>query len=150
MEWLHRSDQHRVQVSIVFLILTLYDVIYFFQTSADLYFLFFLSPFSINWIYNTTTTFKILTESETFDLAGQNVTTIITNTIQSAFRDPLPTTEMVRITFVTGAGKLGRQKYDDGAAKAVTLTLRELGFVFRSNLRLKLCIHLYLSSFNKS
>jgi len=66
-------------------------------------------------------------ESETFDLAGQNVTTI-TNTIQSAFRDPLPTTEMVRITFVTGAGKLGRQKYDDGAAKAVTSSLRELGF----------------------
>jgi hypothetical protein len=35
---------------------------------------------------------------------------------------------MIRITFITGAGKLGRQKYDDGAAKAVTATLRELGF----------------------
>ena len=35
---------------------------------------------------------------------------------------------MIRITFVTGAGKLGRAKYDEGAAKAVTSTLRELGF----------------------
>lgn len=35
---------------------------------------------------------------------------------------------MIRITFITGAGKLGRQKYDDGAAKAVTSILRELGF----------------------
>ena len=35
---------------------------------------------------------------------------------------------MIRITFVVGAGKLGRQKYDEGAAKAVTSTLRELGF----------------------
>ena len=67
------------------------------------------------------------TESETFDLAGQNVSTI-TNTIHSAFSEPLPLTEMVRITFVTGAGKLGRQKYDEGAAKAVTSTLRDVGF----------------------
>ena len=66
-------------------------------------------------------------ESETFDLAGQNVTTI-TNTIRSAFSEPMPLTEMIRITFVTGAGKLGRQKYDEGAAKAVTSTLRELGY----------------------
>jgi len=70
---------------------------------------------------------RAASESETFDLAGQNVTTI-TNTMQSAFSEPLPLTEMVRITFVTGAGKLGRQKYDDGAAKALTSTLRELGF----------------------
>jgi hypothetical protein len=35
---------------------------------------------------------------------------------------------MIRITFVTGAGKLGRQKYDADAAKAVTSALRELGF----------------------
>jgi myosin heavy subunit len=67
------------------------------------------------------------TESETFDLAGQNVSTI-TTTIHSAFAEPFPLQEMIRITFVTGAGKLGRQKYDEGAAKAVTSTLRELGF----------------------
>src|SRR5210317_936135 len=44
------------------------------------------------------------TESSTFDLGGQNVTTI-TNNITSAFQDPLPIQEMIRITFVTGAGK---------------------------------------------
>lgn len=67
-------------------------------------------------------------ESETFDLAGQSVSTI-TNTIRSAFADPFPLKNtMIRVTFVTGAGKLGRQKYDEGAAKAVTSTLRELGF----------------------
>ncbi|CAJ1969358.1 unnamed protein product [Cylindrotheca closterium] len=67
------------------------------------------------------------TESSTFDLGGQNVTTI-TNNITSAFQDPLPIQEMIRITFVTGAGKLGRQKYDADAAKAVTSALRDLGF----------------------
>jgi hypothetical protein len=36
--------------------------------------------------------------------------------------------DMIRITLVTGAGKLGRQKYDEGAAKAVTTALRELGY----------------------
>eukprot|EP00978_Attheya_sp_CCMP212_P049233 scaffold634791_cov59-Attheya_sp.AAC.2 len=66
-------------------------------------------------------------ESETFDLAGQNQTTI-SHTIMDAFKEPFPLSEMIRITFITGAGKLGRQKYDDGAAKAVTATLRELGF----------------------
>lgn len=35
---------------------------------------------------------------------------------------------MIRLTFVTGAGKQARQKYDDGAAKAVTSTLISLGF----------------------
>jgi hypothetical protein len=67
------------------------------------------------------------TESDTFDLAGQNVSTITTN-ITSAFQDPFPIQEMVRVTLVTGAGKLARQKYDDNAAKAVTGALRDLGF----------------------
>jgi len=67
-------------------------------------------------------------ESDTFDLAGQNATTI-TNTISSAFTEAFPLKgEMIRITLVTGAGKLGRQKYDEGAAKAVTSTLRKIGF----------------------
>eukprot|EP00545_Synedropsis_sp_CCMP1620_P007157 CAMPEP_0119008388 /NCGR_PEP_ID=MMETSP1176-20130426/3659_1 /TAXON_ID=265551 /ORGANISM="Synedropsis recta cf, Strain CCMP1620" /LENGTH=432 /DNA_ID=CAMNT_0006960707 /DNA_START=30 /DNA_END=1325 /DNA_ORIENTATION=- len=71
---------------------------------------------------------RAATESETFDLAGNNIATI-TNTIQSAFSTPFSLQgTMIRITFITGAGKLGRQKYDDGAAKAVTSTLRELGF----------------------
>jgi hypothetical protein len=67
------------------------------------------------------------TESDTFDLAGQTPATVTTN-ITMAFKDPFPIDTMVRITFVTGAGKLGRQKYDDGCAKAVTSSLRSLGF----------------------
>lgn len=54
--------------------------------------------------------------------------TTITNNITTAFQDPLPLQEMIRITFVTGAGKLARQKYDANAAKAVTTALRDLGF----------------------
>lgn len=67
------------------------------------------------------------TENETFDLAGQNVSTISSN-IEAAFAEPFPLTEMIRITFITGAGKLARQKYDEGAAKAVTSSLRKLGY----------------------
>lgn len=66
-------------------------------------------------------------ENETFDLAGQNVSTITSN-VEAAFAEPFPLKDMIRITFITGAGKLGRQKYDDGAAKAVTSALRGLGF----------------------
>ncbi len=68
-----------------------------------------------------------ISESETFDLAGQNTSTIATN-ITHAFESPFTISEMIRITLVTGAGKLGRQKYDENAAKAVTSALRDLGF----------------------
>jgi hypothetical protein len=64
-------------------------------------------------------------ENETFDLGGQSVATI-TSAIQSAFQEPFH--DLIRITFVTGAGKGGRQKYDDGAAQAVTSTLKNLGY----------------------
>lgn len=67
------------------------------------------------------------TESDTFDLAGHTPATVTTH-ITQAFRDPFPIDEMIRITFVTGAGKLGRQKYDEGCAKAVTSSLRAIGF----------------------
>ena len=67
------------------------------------------------------------TESDTFDLAGQTPATVTTN-ITQAFKDPFPIDDMIRITFITGAGKLGRQKYDEGCAKAVTSSLRALGF----------------------
>lgn len=67
------------------------------------------------------------TESETFDLAGHGISTI-EKQIHDGFAEPLPLSEMIRLTFITGAGKLGRQKYDEGAAKAVTSTLRELGY----------------------
>jgi hypothetical protein len=67
------------------------------------------------------------TESETFDLAGSSAGHIET-VIRDAFSEPLELDGMVRLTFVTGAGKLGRARYDEGAAKAVTSTLRELGY----------------------
>lgn len=35
---------------------------------------------------------------------------------------------MVRLTFIVGAGKLGRQRYDEAAGRIVTTTLRSLGF----------------------
>lgn len=68
-----------------------------------------------------------LPESETFDLAGQTVATI-SHTIHDAFAEPFSLEQMIRITLVTGAGKLARQKYDENAAKAVTTALREVGF----------------------
>jgi len=67
------------------------------------------------------------TESDTFDLGGHSVANINT-TITSAFQEPFPLSDMIRVTFVVGAGKLARQKYDDGAQKAVTSALRTLGF----------------------
>lgn len=65
------------------------------------------------------------TEPETFDLAGSAPATIKSN-IRDAFAEPFA--QMVRLTFITGAGKLGRQKYHESAAKSVTSTLQELGF----------------------
>ena len=66
-------------------------------------------------------------ESETFDLGGQNVTTI-TTTMKDAFHEPFALDHMIRITFVTGAGKQNRQKYDDHAARAVTSVLHDFGY----------------------
>lgn len=66
-------------------------------------------------------------ESETFDLAGHSQANI-TTTINDAFKDPFPISDMIRITFITGAGKLGRQRYDEGAAKALTSALRALDY----------------------
>lgn len=67
------------------------------------------------------------TESETFDLAGNSASTIET-TIRSALSEPLELQDMIRITFVTGAGKLARQRYDEEAARILTSTLRDLGY----------------------
>jgi hypothetical protein len=67
-------------------------------------------------------------ESETFDLAGHSGSNI-ENTVTSAFSDPFSLTGMIRITFVVGAGKLSRQKYDDKAMQFVTSALKKLGYV---------------------
>ena len=66
-------------------------------------------------------------ESETFDLAGKNAGTI-ERAVKDAFEKPFPLAETIRLTFVTGAGKLARQKYDEHAAKAVTGPLQALGY----------------------
>jgi len=79
-------------------------------------------------IHGMAVAIRAATESETFDLAGNSAETI-KKTISSAFATPLDITEMIRLTFVTGAGKLGRSRYDDDAAKTVTSTLREFGYV---------------------
>jgi hypothetical protein len=70
---------------------------------------------------------RAATESEVFDLAGNNVETI-KNTIEKSFDLPFELSQMIRITFVTGAGKLARQRYDSAAAKTVMSTLRDLGY----------------------
>merc|ERR1712071_262783 len=61
------------------------------------------------------------------DLGGLGPSSI-SNIIESAFTEPFSLKEMIRITFVTGAGKLDRQKYDAKAAQTVTAVLRNLGF----------------------
>lgn len=66
-------------------------------------------------------------DSETFDLAGKSAATI-ERAIKDAFETPFPLAETIRLTFVTGAGKLARQKYDENAAKSVTAPLKELGY----------------------
>lgn len=76
-------------------------------------------------IHGLAASIRACQESETFDLAGQNVESI-TKTMEEAFSEPL--SHLVRLTFVTGAGKQSRQKYHAGAAKAVTCTLLELGY----------------------
>ena len=67
-------------------------------------------------------------ESETFDLAGHSAANI-ENTVNSAFLDPFSLADMIRITFIVGAGKLSRQKYDDKAMQHVTSALKKLGYV---------------------
>jgi hypothetical protein len=69
----------------------------------------------------------LLSDNETFDLAGKNYATI-ERAVTDAFRQPFDLAATIRLTFVTGAGKLGRQKYDEAAARGVTGPLRDLGY----------------------
>eukprot|EP00804_Cyclotella_cryptica_P005614 CCRYP_000003-RA/>CCRYP_000003-RA protein AED:0.22 eAED:0.22 QI:0/-1/0/1/-1/1/1/0/451 len=79
-------------------------------------------------VSGTAASIRAAVESETFDLAGHSPTNIET-TITSAFSSPFPLSQMIRITFIVGAGKLSRQKYDDKAGQLVTAALRKLGYV---------------------
>mmetsp|Transcript_7446 Transcript_7446/g.16252 ORF Transcript_7446/g.16252 Transcript_7446/m.16252 type:complete len:615 (+) Transcript_7446:79-1923(+) len=67
------------------------------------------------------------TESATFDLAGQDASSI-RSTVTDAFSEPLTLATMIRITFVVGGGKLSRSKYDDKAMQAVTSVLKQLEY----------------------
>lgn len=71
---------------------------------------------------------RAATESETFDLAGHDAANI-RNTIRDAFSKPFLLEQMIRITFVVGAGKLSRQKYDEKAMLILTQTLKQEGYV---------------------
>ncbi|KAL7520345.1 hypothetical protein ACHAWX_005069 [Stephanocyclus meneghinianus] len=79
-------------------------------------------------VSGTAASIRASVESETFDLAGHSPTNI-EGTITSAFSSPFPLSQMIRITFIVGAGKLSRQKYDDKAGQLVTSSLRKLGYV---------------------
>eukprot|EP00578_Thalassiosira_sp_NH16_P031364 CAMPEP_0181081340 /NCGR_PEP_ID=MMETSP1071-20121207/3051_1 /TAXON_ID=35127 /ORGANISM="Thalassiosira sp., Strain NH16" /LENGTH=457 /DNA_ID=CAMNT_0023162883 /DNA_START=49 /DNA_END=1422 /DNA_ORIENTATION=+ len=70
---------------------------------------------------------RAATDSETFDLAGHDAINI-KQTINDAFNQPFQLDTMIRITFVVGAGKLSRQKYDAKAGLHVTKALQELDF----------------------
>lgn len=60
-------------------------------------------------------------------MAGASETTI-QQTISDAFSEPFPLSKMIRLTFITGAGKLERQKYDENCARLVISVLREHGY----------------------
>jgi len=68
------------------------------------------------------------TENDVFDLAGHDAVNII-QTIKDAFSTPFALPNMIRITFIVGAGKLSRQKYDDKAMLTLTQTLKMLDYV---------------------
>eukprot|EP00535_Pseudo-nitzschia_heimii_P001523 CAMPEP_0197186134 /NCGR_PEP_ID=MMETSP1423-20130617/13287_1 /TAXON_ID=476441 /ORGANISM="Pseudo-nitzschia heimii, Strain UNC1101" /LENGTH=529 /DNA_ID=CAMNT_0042637355 /DNA_START=10 /DNA_END=1596 /DNA_ORIENTATION=- len=70
------------------------------------------------------------TSSETFDLGGLPSTTI-SQVVRDAFSQDfdLDAEEMIRLTFVVGAGKGNRTKYDPSALKIVTKVLSAAGYV---------------------
>ena len=87
-------------------------------------------PPTMTKVHGLAASIRAAQESETFDLAGQNVTTI-TKTIETAFQEPFSVENkegMIRLTFVVGAGKASRQNYNAGAAKAVTSSLIRCGY----------------------
>ena len=68
-------------------------------------------------------------ENEVFDLGGHSAATI-TTVLQAAFAEPFHDlgNSMIRLTFITGAGKQARQKYDANAHHAVVQALNDAGY----------------------
>jgi len=77
------------------------------------------------------TSVKSSSESTTYDLAGLSKDGIVT-ALSTGLSDPLflppGADDMIRLTFVVGAGKNTRQRYDADAHKAVASTLDKLGY----------------------
>lgn len=71
---------------------------------------------------------RSLVESESLDLGGyteQRARDLMIN----SFSSPLPNpTQMIRVQFIVGGGKLVRSKYDDQLSRWCTTTLREIGY----------------------
>lgn len=71
---------------------------------------------------------RAVVESEQFDLGGFTEQRAH-DLIHTAFRTPLAgPTEMIRITFVVGGGKLVRSRYPEELPKWIVSALREIGF----------------------
>ena len=64
---------------------------------------------------------------ERYDLAGYDEKQV-TSLISDAFGAPLEGKDPVKITFVVGAGKGGRQKYNESLTKFLTAALQKLEF----------------------
>lgn len=77
------------------------------------------------------TSVQSTTESTTYDLAGlskDGIVTALTTALSNPLVLPFGSDDMIRLTFVVGAGKNTRQRYDADAHKAVTSTLDKLGY----------------------
>ena len=77
------------------------------------------------------TSVQSTTESTTYDLAGlskDGIATALTTALSNPLALPPGSDAMIRLTFVVGAGKNTRQRYDADAHKAVTSTLDKLGY----------------------
>lgn len=77
------------------------------------------------------TSVRSTTESTTYDLAGlskDGIVTALTTALSNPLVLPPGSDAMIRLTFVVGAGKNTRQRYDADAHKAVTSTLDKLGY----------------------
>lgn len=68
------------------------------------------------------------TESDEFDLANYDQARC-DELAKNAFTEPLPISQMVRLSFVVGGGKLVRQKYTDDLPKLFMSSLSAIGYI---------------------
>jgi len=65
--------------------------------------------------------------SDEFDLAGKSQAAC-EDLVKTAFVEPFVLKQMIKITFVVGAGKAGRQKYGDALPRDFMCALNNIGF----------------------